>query len=219
MPLVKQLGAGARMDLKKTRIYPRKVPGFWRLHIPLETVLHWWIRFCWWKFPPVTIVCPANMVPCICDKGDVGNDNGCGGAEASCGHVSLPWIGGNPSASGLGCDGRTWGHSLHRWAGSVWKSWSSTWSFVAKCTMPGLIDNMPSVFISRLPMSSWNEHKYGNDIFFELNRRGAVVYELEDNGNEFRRKICDRLVIDAIFRTGRGTVGLLVVLIVNLSRQ
>jgi hypothetical protein len=48
-------------------------------------------------------------------------------------------------------------------------------------------------------MSSRNEHKNRNNIFFELNRGDAVVYELEDNGNEFRRKICDRLVID-VFR-------------------
>ena len=48
-------------------------------------------------------------------------------------------------------------------------------------------------------------HLYGNDIFFELNRGSAVVYELEDDGN---------VMIDVV---RRGTVGLLVVHIVNLS--
>ena len=38
---------------------------------------------------------------------------------------------------------------------------------------------------------AFHAHPCGNDIFFQLNRGGAVVYELEYYRKEFRRKIYD----------------------------
>ena len=36
-----------------------------------------------------------------------------------------------------------------------------------------------------------HEHPSGNDVSFWLNRGPVLVCELEDDGKEFRRKICD----------------------------